>query len=92
MICFYEEWLDNNNSPALALAKAQFWLASTTNATKLKYLSNPVPFPRFESLPEDVRQKVSSALSRLQAAVMNRPESLEFVHPYFWAGFYYAGA
>jgi CHAT domain-containing protein len=92
IIRFYEEWLDRGHAPARALRLAQRWLRYTTNGEKAEYFAESSLPAYAQGLPEQTRDRVRSAWSRFYVSVASRPSNArQFEHPYFWAGFYYAG-
>jgi CHAT domain-containing protein len=91
-IRFYEEWLDNKKSPAVALHIAQRWLRTTSNTEKCDHLSAySAKLKALSDAPEKVRAEAIAALSRLQAALVGDANAYQFRDPYHWAAFFLLG-
>lgn len=91
-IRFYEEWLDNKKSPALALHIAQRWLRTTSNIEKCDHLSAySGKLKALSDAPENVHADAIAALSRLQATLVGDPGAYQFRDLYHWAAFFLIG-
>jgi CHAT domain-containing protein len=85
MLRFYWEWRVRGEHPALALARAQAWLQSSSDADKLRFASETVIADGV--LGGAAAERMHAELADLFAAI--GPDS--YSHPYYWAGFYYSG-
>ncbi|MCP4108063.1 MAG: CHAT domain-containing protein [Desulfobacteraceae bacterium] len=78
-------WTREKTEPADALSQAQIWMRDSTNREKLEY---------FKEIDKTGNPKITrEALKRIYKAIgFSEPGARDFAHPYYWAGFQYAGA
>jgi len=74
---FYQEWLAQDDDPAGALAKAQWWMSQTTNHELAQWIH---------------RQGDTFGDAALWFLLAPHRRARPFADPHFWAGFYYTGA
>lgn len=78
MARFYKEHIAFNQEPAIALSKAQLWLASSTAATLIEELDGDL------STGQISEASASSLLDALQSfPALEKP----LAHPFFWGGY-----
>jgi CHAT domain-containing protein len=75
--CFYRSWQEDGSDPAAALAAAQEWLCTTTNAEKLADLAAWFPDGAFGSVRRALR--------------LRPPLARSFAQSVHWAAFSYHG-
>lgn len=92
MIRFYGYWLDERNTPAHALAKAQVWLARSRNEEMAAYV-NASNIQRYEEvLPKDEFTRLAAHCDQLQSALKRRRRSNDSIGAIVdWAAFYLSG-
>jgi CHAT domain-containing protein len=90
MVRFYELWLDEQLPPAKALARAQIWMAQTTNEEKIQCFSNERLLQLAQRLPPDVYGDLQNEWEQVRDE-LRKKHPQHFKHPVHWAGFYFTG-
>lgn len=82
---FYENWLGKGEDPDRALHTAQQWLRKVRNEELVTYFK--------QGLPEFGRHKLPKKLADIgyRQSALRKADARPFSHPFYWAGFYYAG-
>jgi CHAT domain-containing protein len=104
MAKFYDFHLDQNLAPADALRKAQAWLRNATRADLLQFGQTAAANAKVDSAKlAELRTSLKSRrrlgtrgsfwnmLGQLSKSIQQKFQTRPFSHPYFWAGFIYAG-
>jgi len=86
MIRFYEFWQEKQIEPTEALRQSQIWVRDSTNKEKIEY------FKFLKNIRTEHTEIFHEILKQIYQAIgFSDPESRDFAHPYFWAGFVFSG-
>lgn len=80
MVYFYYIYRESEITAIEAFWQSQKWLVETTNEEKIMFIN------KIEATSENSREAKLELISRL-----NEDKSLDFSHPFNWAGFYFTG-